>query len=62
MPDLQRITGTLSFATYYLLKNPDTMRKLRDEIDEVIGEEVPGLQHLSKLHYLTGETLALLQV
>ena len=31
------------------------MRKLRDEIEEVIGTEQPQYEHLSKLPYLTGE-------
>ena len=30
------------------------MRKLRDEVDEVIGSEPPTVAHLSKLPYLTG--------
>lgn len=30
------------------------MRKLRDEVDEVIGNEIPTVAHLSKLPYLTG--------
>lgn len=46
--------GTLSFVTYYLLKNPNVMRKLVDEIDEVIGDEKPQYEHLSRLPYLTG--------
>lgn len=55
-------SGTLSFAIYYLLKNPDVIRKLRDEIDAVIGEGQPKYEHLSKLPYLTAivrETLRL---
>jgi hypothetical protein len=49
------ITGTLSFLTYYLLRHPGVMRKLREEIEEVIGTERPQYEHLSKLPYLTGE-------
>jgi hypothetical protein len=52
---MSSLTGTLSFLTYYLLKNPDVMRKLHNEIDEVIGQEQPQYVHLSKLPYLTGE-------
>lgn len=53
--DIFLTTGTLSFLTYYLLKHPNVMRKLRDEIEEVIGTEQPQYEHLSKLPYLTGE-------
>ncbi|KIM86528.1 hypothetical protein PILCRDRAFT_815766 [Piloderma croceum F 1598] len=55
-------SATLSFLTYYLLKHPDVMRKLRDEIEEVIGTEQPQYEHLGKLPYLTAvlrETLRL---
>ena len=44
----------LSFALYNLLKNPDSMAKLRDEIDNVIGEEPLNVSHLGKLPYLNG--------
>lgn len=47
-------SGTLSFMTYYLIKNPDVMRKLRDEVDRVIGDQLIRPEHLSKLPYLTG--------
>lgn len=44
----------LTFATYYLLKNPEALRKLREEIDSVVGDEEIRLEHLSKLPYLIG--------
>ncbi|CCM04888.1 uncharacterized protein FIBRA_07084 [Fibroporia radiculosa] len=44
--------ATLSFTLYYLLKNPEAMRKLRQEVDEVLGDQPPQLQDLSKLTYL----------
>jgi hypothetical protein len=53
--DISLTTATLSFLTYYLLKHPNVMRKLRDEIEEVIGTEQPQYEHLSKLPYLNGE-------
>ncbi|KAJ7077036.1 cytochrome P450 [Mycena epipterygia] len=31
------IAGMMSFMVYYLLKNPETLRKLRAQIDEVLG-------------------------
>jgi cytochrome P450/NADPH-cytochrome P450 reductase len=39
---------------YYLLKNPETLRKLRAEIDEVLGDRPVQYEHLGKLKYLTG--------
>jgi hypothetical protein len=60
MTNLRKSIGTLSFLTYYLLKNPDVMRKLRSEIDEVIGTEQPKHEHLSKLPYLTGDIYTVL--
>ncbi len=29
----------LTFATYFLLKNPDKLRKLREELDEKLGPD-----------------------
>ncbi|KAF4598867.1 hypothetical protein EYR38_007278 [Pleurotus pulmonarius] len=46
-------SGTLAFVVYYLLKNPEALRKLRAEIDEVVGEGPVQYEHLSKLPYLT---------
>jgi cytochrome P450/NADPH-cytochrome P450 reductase len=45
-------SGLLSFAFYYLLANPRTMEKARQEVDEVSGGEPITVQHLSKLPYL----------
>lgn len=45
----------LTFATYYLLKNPSALRALREELDSVVG--VGGdvqLEHLGRLPYLVG--------
>ncbi|KAL0949758.1 hypothetical protein HGRIS_009796 [Hohenbuehelia grisea] len=55
-------SGTLSFVVYYLLKNPEAMRKLRAEIDSVVGDRPIQYEDLSKLHYLIAvmrETLRL---
>ncbi|KAL0564092.1 hypothetical protein V5O48_017963 [Marasmius crinis-equi] len=46
-------SGMMSFMTYYLIKNPQTMRKLQAEIDEVVGGEPIQYQDLSKMPYLT---------
>ena len=45
-------SGLLSFATYLLLKNPDVLQKARSIVDEVLGEEVPRVEHLAQLRYI----------
>ncbi|KAI0783002.1 fatty acid hydroxylase [Abortiporus biennis] len=45
-------SGTLTFIIYYLLKNPDAMRKLREEIDEKIGDRPMTVNEVNKLPYL----------
>lgn len=55
-------SGLLSFAFYYLLKNPKTYRKAQQEVDDVVGTEPINVNHLSQLKYinaLTRETLRL---
>ncbi|KAI0642931.1 cytochrome P450 [Trametes meyenii] len=54
--------GMLVFAVYYLLKNPETLRKLRDEIDTKLGGRRFTTQDLNTLPYLIAvmrETLRL---
>ncbi|KAI0354818.1 cytochrome P450 [Trametes cingulata] len=55
-------SGMLVFAIYYLLKNPEAMRKLRAEIDSKIGGRLFTTQDLNTLPYLIAvmrETLRL---
>ena len=44
----------LSFTIYYLLKNPESLARLRDEIDTVVGDRTIALEDLPKLVYLNG--------
>lgn len=44
----------LSFTIYYLLKNPATLMKLRQEVDRVVGNEDIRVEHLDQLPYLVG--------
>ena len=44
----------LTFILYFLLKNPEAMRKLREEVDEVLGDEPVRLDHIAKLKYTSG--------
>ncbi|KAL4914001.1 cytochrome P450 [Aspergillus aurantiobrunneus] len=55
-------SGLLSFAFYQLLTNPETYRKAQQEVDEVVGQGVIEVSHLSKLPYINSvlrETLRL---
>ncbi|KAK1961598.1 cytochrome P450 [Colletotrichum sublineola] len=46
-------SGLLSFAFYFLLKDPSAMRKAREEVDAVLAEgEAMTVKHLQKLRYL----------
>jgi cytochrome P450/NADPH-cytochrome P450 reductase len=45
-------SGLLSFALYLLLANPETLRAARAVVDEVLGDEVPTLEHLPRLRYV----------
>ena len=45
-------SGLLSFAIYLLLKNPDVLQKARAEVDQVLGTEMPGEEHLGGLCYI----------
>src|SRR5690606_969987 len=40
------------FATYLLLKNPEVLQKARALVDEVLGEEMPRIEHLAQLRYI----------
>lgn len=45
-------SGLLSFAFYYLLKNPSTYQKVQQEVDQVIGREPIKVEHVTKLPYV----------
>lgn len=46
-------SGGISFLLYYLVKNPDIWQKVREEVDEVVGQGRVTANHLSKLRYVT---------
>ncbi|KAH8103122.1 cytochrome P450 [Cristinia sonorae] len=55
-------SGLLSFATAYIIRDPEVMRKLRAEVDEVLGDRVIQISDLGKMPYLLAvlrETLRL---
>lgn len=45
-------SGLLSFALYFLLNNPEALHKAQAQVDEVLGESLPSLEHLSQLRYI----------
>lgn len=45
-------SGLLSFSFFYLMRHPETMKKARQEVDDVVGKGPVRPEHLSKLHYL----------
>ena len=55
-------SGLLSFASYYLLKNPEALQKAQQEVDKVVGKGPVKFEHMSKLPYIEAilrETLRL---
>ncbi|KAL4951002.1 cytochrome P450 [Aspergillus filifer] len=55
-------SGLLSFVFYQLLTHPETYRKAQQEVDEVVGQGVIEVAHLSRLPYINSilrETLRL---
>ncbi|KAJ3487812.1 hypothetical protein NLI96_g3280 [Meripilus lineatus] len=50
-------SGLLTFSLFHLIKNPEAMRKLREEVDEVLGDQTIQLTDIGKLRY----TLAVLR-
>lgn len=55
-------SGTLSFAMYRLMKNPDVFRKAQQQVDEVVGKGPITVEHMTKLPYIEAilrETLRL---
>jgi cytochrome P450/NADPH-cytochrome P450 reductase len=55
-------SGLLSFATYLLLKNPDVLAKARAVVDEVLGTEMPRVEHLAQLRYIEQVLMEALRV
>lgn len=57
-------SGLLSFAFYYMLKEKDgsTLKRARQEVDDVVGTDPVSVEHLEKLPYISAilrETLRL---
>jgi cytochrome P450/NADPH-cytochrome P450 reductase len=45
-------SGLLSFTLYFLLRNPRVLSAARSVVDQVLGNEMPRVEHLPKLRYV----------
>ncbi|SFB61658.1 cytochrome P450 / NADPH-cytochrome P450 reductase [Rhizobium sp. NFR07] len=45
-------SGLLSFATWLLLSNPDTLAKARAHVDEILGGATPTVDDIGRLTYI----------
>ena len=45
-------SGLLSFALYFLLKNPKTLKKAYEEVDQIFSKDVPTYQDVRDLKYV----------
>ncbi|GME65126.1 hypothetical protein Trco_000025 [Neofusicoccum parvum] len=55
-------SGLLSFAFFYMLDHPDTLKKAQQEVDQVVGNDAVTVEHLGRLPYINAvlrETLRL---
>ncbi|MEO1323893.1 MAG: cytochrome P450 [Pseudomonadota bacterium] len=58
-------SGMLSFALYYLLKNPDVLKRAYQEADEVLGRDVsipPSMAQIGQLKYIRAILLEALRL
>ncbi|CRK82677.1 bifunctional cytochrome P450/NADPH--P450 reductase [Neobacillus massiliamazoniensis] len=45
-------SGLLSFAIYFLMKNPDKLKKAYEEVDQVLNGEIPTYKQVLQLKYI----------
>lgn len=45
-------SGLLSFAFYFLLKNPDKLKKAQDEVDRILTDSIPSYKQVRDLKYI----------
>ena len=58
-------SGMLSFALYYLLKNPDVLNRAYQEADEVLGRDIstpPNMAQIGQLKYIRAILLEALRL
>ena len=49
----ETVSSALCWAWYLLSKNPESWRRLRDEVDAVLGDRVPTAEDVPRLQYTT---------
>jgi cytochrome P450 len=49
----ETVSSCLSWTWYLLSKNPDSWRRMRDEVDEVLGGRTPSHEDVPRLEYTT---------
>ncbi|CAN7504298.1 bifunctional cytochrome P450/NADPH--P450 reductase [Rossellomorea sp. LjRoot5] len=55
-------SGLLSFALYYLMNHPEKLKKAQEEVDRVVGDNIPEYKQVKQLKYVRmvlNETLRL---
>ncbi|XP_019635866.1 PREDICTED: cytochrome P450 2U1-like [Branchiostoma belcheri] len=55
-------TNTLMWSLLYMTLNPDTQKKVQQELDVVVGESLPTLSHRSQLHYVNACLLEVMRI
>ena len=45
-------SGLLSFALYFMMKNPDVLKKACEEVESVLGSNIPTFEDIAKLVFL----------
>ncbi|MGX1194569.1 bifunctional cytochrome P450/NADPH--P450 reductase [Metabacillus sp. SLBN-84] len=45
-------SGLLSFTVYFLMNHPDVLKKAQQEVDEVLGSDIPDYKQVKKLKYV----------
>ncbi|MGG4266581.1 bifunctional cytochrome P450/NADPH--P450 reductase [Peribacillus simplex] len=45
-------SGLLSFAIYFLMNNRDKLKKAQQEVDEVLGDDIPDYKQVKQLKYV----------
>ncbi|PPA69204.1 bifunctional cytochrome P450/NADPH--P450 reductase [Jeotgalibacillus proteolyticus] len=45
-------SGMLSFAIYYLIKNPEKLEKAYEEVDRVFSSDAPSYKEVTQLNYI----------
>ncbi|KAI8500277.1 cytochrome P450 2 sub U member 1 [Branchiostoma belcheri] len=59
---VETTTNTLMWSLLYMTLNPDTQKKVQQELDAVVGESLPTLTHRSQLPYVNACLLEVMRL